>query len=205
MVLGANGAGKSTWVRSHRKDLPQPFYDADALAQLLGDYNDRTCQITARAMIDAAVAHNIQRGVSFGIETTFAGNSRPNMVRAAHAAGYVCTAVFIGTADPYTNLDRVVGRVTSDTGHEVPPDEVIRRWTAVRGNLVATSNCFERIVLLDGDRGEPDQPLAVISAEGTSVADGAALPQWAQTLVRAIQEARSAPAPQAPAGGHTLR
>ena len=77
IVLGANGAGKSTWVRSHRKDLPQPFYDADALAQELGDYNDPTCQITARAMVDAGVAHNIQRGVSFGIETTFAGIAAP--------------------------------------------------------------------------------------------------------------------------------
>ena len=153
----------------------------------------------------AGVAHNIQRGVSFGIETTFAGNSRPNMVRAARAAGYACTAVFIGTTDPYTNLDRVVGRVTADKGHDVPPDEVVRRWAAVQENLVATGSCFERIVLLDGDVGEPDQPLAVISADGISVTDRGALPQWVQTLGQAIQEARSAPAPRAPEGRPNLR
>ena len=29
VVIGANGAGKTTWAREHRDTLPRPFYNAD--------------------------------------------------------------------------------------------------------------------------------------------------------------------------------
>ena len=36
VVIGANGAGKSTWCREHPDNLPDDFYDADSIAQGLG-------------------------------------------------------------------------------------------------------------------------------------------------------------------------
>ena len=30
VVIGANGAGKTTWCREHRDALPKPFYNADS-------------------------------------------------------------------------------------------------------------------------------------------------------------------------------
>ena len=40
IVIGANGAGKSTWCRRHRDQLPEHFYDGDAIAEGLGGWND---------------------------------------------------------------------------------------------------------------------------------------------------------------------
>lgn len=44
VVIGANGAGKSTWCHAHRDELPANFYDADSIAQGLGSYNDPDLQ-----------------------------------------------------------------------------------------------------------------------------------------------------------------
>ena len=40
VVIGANGAGKTTWCREQRDSLPKPFYNADSIAEGLGDAND---------------------------------------------------------------------------------------------------------------------------------------------------------------------
>ena len=39
IVLGTNGAGKSTWCSEHEDELPTAFYDADSIANGLGDWN----------------------------------------------------------------------------------------------------------------------------------------------------------------------
>ena len=40
IVIGANGAGKSTWCDRNRKErLPTDFYNADSIAKGLGDWN----------------------------------------------------------------------------------------------------------------------------------------------------------------------
>lgn len=44
VVIGANGAGKTTWSRKHRETLPKPFYNADSIAEGLGDANDAALQ-----------------------------------------------------------------------------------------------------------------------------------------------------------------
>lgn len=46
--MGANGAGKSTWRREHHEDRPRHFYDADAIAQGLGGYDELEHQQAAR-------------------------------------------------------------------------------------------------------------------------------------------------------------
>ena len=44
VVIGANGAGKTTWARKNRDLLPQPFYNADSIAEGLGDANSTDLQ-----------------------------------------------------------------------------------------------------------------------------------------------------------------
>ena len=40
IVIGGNGAGKTTWCRQHPHELPEAFYNPDAIAQDLGDWNN---------------------------------------------------------------------------------------------------------------------------------------------------------------------
>ena len=46
IVLGGNGSGKTTWAREHRDTLPKHFYDADSIANSLGDWNDEAYEVT---------------------------------------------------------------------------------------------------------------------------------------------------------------
>ena len=153
IVIGANGAGKSTWCRSHRDALPPNFYDADSIAQGLGSYDDPTLQLEARALVDTAIDRHLRQNESFGFESTYSGKSRPHIARRAHELGYATYAIFIGTRDPAINIDRVAARVKTRTGHHVPESEIRRRWTAAQDNLVTTASVFDRIQILDNSGG----------------------------------------------------
>ena len=78
IVIGANGAGKSTWIRSNRRELPANFYDADSIAQGLGSYDDPALQRQAREWVDRRIEGHPERSESFGFESTCSDVSRPS-------------------------------------------------------------------------------------------------------------------------------
>ena len=116
IVIGANGAGKSTWCRSHRDELPSNFYDADSIAQGLGGYDDPALQFEARAAVDAHIDRHLEQSESFGFESTYSGASRPRIARRASELGYATYAILVGTRDPSINIDRGAARVRARTG-----------------------------------------------------------------------------------------
>ena len=63
IVIGGNGAGKTTWCRQHPHELPEAFYNPDAIAQDLGDWNNAGNQLEAGRIVNAAIRrHFEQRG-----------------------------------------------------------------------------------------------------------------------------------------------
>ena len=129
VVIRANGAGKTTWGRHHLDRLPLNFYNADVIAEGLGDANSTELQARARSLVDGETAERLQLGESFGFESTRSGKSRPAIVRDASERGYETHAVFLGTAHPALNIARVRRRGPAG-GHHVPENEIVRRWTA---------------------------------------------------------------------------
>ena len=182
--MGANGAGKSTWRREQHAELPRHFYDADAIAQGLGGYDEREHQKAARRVVDQFIEERLERREPFGLETTYSGNARPDLVRRVHGLGYACRAIFLGTKSSHTNTDRIRVRVASQTGHDVDPDEVRRRWQAVRDNLAATRDVFETITVIDSTTG-----FVVLFeyANGGIRESQADLPEWAVQLRAGIR------------------
>ena len=126
IIIGANGAGKTTWSRRHRDSLPRRFYNADSIADGLGIADAPTRQREARTFVAARVEDDIANRRDFGFESTYSGQSRPNIVRKARRAGYTVTAVFIGTKHSSVNIKRVRKRV-AEGGHHVDRSEIIRR------------------------------------------------------------------------------
>ena len=188
IVVGANGAGKSTWIRNNRRELPANFYDADSIAEGLGSYDDPALQRQAREWVDRRIEEHLERGESFGFESTYSGMSRPDIVRRSHTLGYDIDAVFIGTRSPEINIDRVALRVRHRTGHDVPAAEIVRRWIAVQDNLASTASLFANILLLDNSSV---RTRVVAQAAGQEVVRHVApLPRWAADLVARIEGAR---------------
>ena len=180
VVIGANGAGKTTWTRKHRDRIPRHFYDADSIAGGLGDANDPGQQAEARAIIDRQIAQRLRSRETFGFESTWSGRSRPAIVRRAKEQDYEVHAVFVGTDEVGINVERVRQRVL-EGGHDVPTAEVERRWRAVQENLIEHRRWFDRIEILDNSMSAPR---TVLTIEGGHVRVSSCVPLWAERLAR---------------------
>ena len=179
VVIGANGAGKTTWARKNRDLLPQPFYNADSIAEGLGDANSTDLQTRARALVDQEIAQRLKHHEPFGFESTWSGASRPAIVRDAANRGYETRAIFLGTADPRINIERVRRRVL-EGGHHVPEHEICRRWTRAFENLLETWDVFERIDVLDSSTENVHRVAGKHHGRIHTVATG--LPRWARPI-----------------------
>ena len=165
IVIGTNGAGKSTWCRTHERELPKNFYDADSIAKSLGDWNDPHDQIRAARRVNGAIRDHPARRETFGFESTYSGRSRPKMVERAAREGYDVRAVFIATRDAHINVIRVQKRVAENTGHDVEADDIRRRWHNAQENLAKTAHAFRRIDLYDNS-GTTYRQIAIVTQHG---------------------------------------
>ena len=66
-VIGGNGAGKTTWCGEHPHELPEAFYNPDAIARDLGDWNDAGNQLEAGRIVNAAIRRHLEQGDGFGL------------------------------------------------------------------------------------------------------------------------------------------
>ena len=179
VVIGANGAGKTTWGRHHRDRLPLKFYNADVIAEGLGDANSTELQARARALVNAEIAERLRLGESFGFESTWSGKSRPAIVRDASQHGYESHAVFLGTAHPALNIARVRRRVL-EGGHHVRETEIVRRWTVAFENLRAMWDVFDRVHVIESTMDTVR--LVAGKSNARTYTAGAGLPDWARAI-----------------------
>lgn len=184
VVIGGNGAGKSTWCARHKDRLPKPFYNADSIANGLGDWNDPKLQSQAREYVDQEIEKQLKAKNDFGFESTYSGKSRPEIVRQAAQKGYEVDAIFIGTATPEINIERVAKRSRTNTGHDVPTGEIVRRWTAAQENLARTAKHMATIEIIDNSGRKSRQ--ARMLARNSSTSPSRRTPEWAQNLTEAI-------------------
>jgi len=184
IVIGGNGAGKTTWCKQHRKELPEKFYNADSIAEGLGDWNSPTAQEEARRLVDERIREHLTKREDFGFESTYSGKSRPSIVVEAKRLGYETRAVLIATESPAINLERVAARVAARTGHDVPDSEVRRRWTASQENLARTAPTIDIVDLVDNSG--PKARLIARIRTGRTMRLAKPTPMWAQKITDRI-------------------
>ncbi len=184
IVIGGNGAGKTTWCRRHRHELPEHFYNADSIAEGFGDWNSPNAQREARQLVDNRIHGHLANDDDFGFESTYSGNSRPGMVTEAKRLGYRTHAILIGTESAAINAERVAARVATATGHHVPRSEVERRWKASQDNLVNTAAAIDVIDLIDSTG--PRMRRITRIREGGTTNPATPTPEWATKLTSRI-------------------
>ena len=89
-------------------------------------------------------------------------------------------AVFIGTEAYDINMSRVRKRV-QEGGHDIPAEEIIRRWLGAQTNLLNTWSCFDTIRIIDNSR---EEPVTVVRQDGVSLEVASAPPRWVWQLLR---------------------
>ena len=187
IVIGGNGAGKTTWCGRHRRWLPERFYNADSIAEGFGGWDSPRAQHAARQLVGNLVRGHLASDDDFGFESTYSGNSRPGFVTEAKRLGYRTHAILIGTEDPAINAARVAARVASATGHHVPRPEIHRRWKAAQDNLVRTATAIDFVDLLDSTG--PATRLITRIRGGRAADPATPTPAWAARLATRIEEA----------------
>jgi len=136
LVVGPNGAGKSTFVEFTLSPLlpASVFVNADLIAKRRWPGAAEQHSYDAAHIAASTRAALIKRGDSFIAETVFSHPSKLDLIRDAHAAGYVAVLHVLLIPEELA-VQRVRLRVRAG-GHTVPEDKIRQRyrrlWEVVR-------------------------------------------------------------------------
>ncbi len=170
LLMGADGAGKTSWRRRRREQLPDWFLDPEWVADGVGDWNTDDARRRADELIADQIDKAIARRDDFGIETTYTDEPSRALVERAKTAGYRIRGYFIGTETPAINIERIHGRTEADKealrrhrlgprdGPWVDPQRVRERHRQALAALTETAASFDELVVFDNSARQPGSP-----------------------------------------------
>jgi predicted ABC-type ATPase len=174
VVAGANGSGKSTLTKLSSVNIP--LIDPDAIAREIAPKQPESAALAAgRKAIELARSY-IQSDCSFVVETTLAGNTYLNLMREVKALGWSVSLTYVGIDDPITNIQRVRSRVKVG-GHDVPRDDILRRYERSLANLNKAAKIVDTLILYDNSTNARYQLIATIEGD-SKVVYVPELPSW---------------------------
>lgn len=181
MLVGGNGAGKSTFYQQALKPLGMPFINADLIAKELYPDNPEANSYQAARLAEQLRYEQLNEGNSFCFETVFSHPSKIDFVAHAKALGYEIILVLIHVQSPGLNQARVAQRVEAG-GHHVPDDKVLSRIPRMLENVKATIPLCDQVRVLDNSRlDRPFLPVLTIK-RGIKTLHQTPLPDWAVEL-----------------------
>ena len=182
LVVGSNGAGKSTFVELTLAPLlpSSVLVNADEIAKQRWP-TDALGHAYEAARIAAATREAlIEQGRSFIAETVFSHPSKLELIDAAHHAGYV-VVLHIVLIPENLAVHRVRYRVAAG-GHDVPEEKIRERyrrlWTLVAAAIVRVDSA----AVYDNSAASGPQIVAQMSG-GLSV-DTPRWPSWTPEQLR---------------------
>lgn len=183
MLVGGNGAGKSTFYDIALKPLGMPFINADIIARELYPDDPEANSYNAARLAEATRFKLLQAGRSFCFETVFSHPSKVDFIAMARALGYQVILVVIHLDNSELNKMRIAQRVT-EGGHNVPEDKVESRIARFLDNVVKAIPLCDEVRVLDNSRLDtPFLPVLTIRA-GAVEAHSRPLPGWAKVLLQ---------------------
>lgn len=145
-VCGPNGAGKSTFTRALALRANIIVIDPDKLAA------EGLSPIAAGKAAVRLTRHILAEGVSFARESTLTARFDFSLMEEARAHGYRIELVYIRLASPELALHRVAARVRRG-GHDVPEQDVLRRYERSLANLPRAESLADVVTILDNSHG----------------------------------------------------
>ena len=186
ILVGGNGAGKSTYHRLSLEPLGLPFVNADLLARIVFAEAPEAHSYEAAQLAERQRYQLLEQGVSFCFETVYSHPSKIDFIAHAKALGYQVIMVLIHLESTDLNQARIAGRV-SEGGHNVPVDKVISRIPRLLDQVRASIPLVD--VLRTYDNSSADDPFAPVFTitNGSLRLHREPLPAWAAALLSGTQ------------------
>jgi predicted ABC-type ATPase len=186
ILVGGNGAGKSTYHRLSLEPLGLPFVNADLLARIVFAEAPEAHSYEAAQLAERQRYQLLKQGVSFCFETVYSHPSKIDFIAHAKALGYQVIMVLIHLESTDLNQARIAGRV-SEGGHNVPADKVISRIPRLLDQVRASIPLVD--VLRAYDNSSADDPFAPVFTitNGSLRLHREPLPAWAAALLSGTQ------------------
>ena len=121
VFAGPNGSGKSTITKM--ANIIEPYINADDIKKA-----NYCTDMEAAVMADEKRNALIDNNQSFTFETVLSTDRNLKLLKRAKEKGYFIRCIYVLTADPKINVDRVFIR-TQLGGHNVPKDKILSRYT----------------------------------------------------------------------------
>lgn len=130
IIGGANGSGKSTFIRKHFPDALSngSLINADNIAQSINPLNNTAASIkAARVAIEKRNSFIIDTKTSFIVETTLASRTLLRSIKTARKNGFFIILHYLWVTMPTLCDFRVKHRV-SRGGHDIDLGIILRRY-----------------------------------------------------------------------------
>lgn len=184
MLVGGNGAGKSTFYEQFLKAHGLPFVNADLIAREYFPDDPEGRSLEASALAEKLRYRLVDERKSFCFETVFSHQSKIDFLGAAKAAGYEIIMVFIHLGSADLNRARISQRVASG-GHNVPDDRVAPRIERLLANVkkVIDLGLVDQVYILENsDCVNPFVNIArIINSQVTILVDQ--VPTWCEGIL----------------------
>ena len=156
-MAGPNGSGKSTFALRFLPDYAGSieYVNPDLVAQGLSPTDIRLSAIKAGKLTLARIAELIAAGESLGFETTLSGRGHLKLLADAKARGYEIHLYYLWMPVAAMLPVRIRHRVL-DGGHDVPRDDVMRRYERSRENLRDYAALADKVYVFDATRTNLD-------------------------------------------------
>ncbi len=179
IVAGPNGAGKSTLTRTLRGNIS--VIDPDRIAA----ENGLSPVSAGKEALRLLRAHIRQRR-SVIVETTLSGHTYLKAARDARQSGFRVEVHYVCVDLPEIAILRVRQRVLGG-GHDVPPEDVLRRFRRSLDNLPKMIQLSDNAVLYDNSGADGYEVLARVGRGNIDKAEllvpPHALPGWAREVL----------------------
>lgn len=183
VVAGPNGSGKTTLVQKYigRFAHQVPVVNPDEIAAAISPSAPESAAMQAGRNALKLQNRYLNEGESFLLETTFSGKRELKILQKAKENGFKVNLVFVGLPDARRNIKRVVRRV-ADGGHDVPTEDIIRRYHRSMDNLAMGLTLADRAFVFD-NQGKKHQLIAVFE-QGNIIRQADQLPGWFEKSIR---------------------
>ncbi len=179
MLVGGNGAGKSTFYERMLKPRGLPFINADLIAKDVFPEDPEGRSRDAARIAESLRLDLLAEGRSFCFETVFSHPSKIDFIARAKALGYQIILVVIHVEFVSLNHARIAQRVI-DGGHNVDPQKVLDRIPRMLKHVSAAIPLCDQVRVLDNSRlDDPYKPVLTIR-QGVRTLHIDPLPAWSR-------------------------